>query len=177
MRSTGGRWWLRQDSRELIINASRERLYDLVADLTRMGQWSPECRHVEWTDGAVEPVEGATFIGHNRGGPWNLMRWSRRGRVLAADRGRRFAFITEEGGRESTLWTYRFEPTSGGTRVIESYEVKWIPAWARMVDVPTNRHRELRESMAHTLHQLKTSAEAAPTDLPRPADGATARLD
>lgn len=69
-------------------------------------------------------------------------------------------FITEEGGRESTLWRYRFEPVEGGTRVTESYEVRWIPAWARIVDVPTNRHRELREAMGHTLEQLKAAAEA-----------------
>jgi hypothetical protein len=88
------------------------------------------------------------------------MRWSRRGRVLAADPGRAFAFVTEEGGRESTLWRYRFEPVEGGTQVTESYEVRWIPPWARILDVPTNRHRELREAMAHTLEQLKAAAEA-----------------
>ena len=88
------------------------------------------------------------------------MRWSRHGRVLAADPGREFAFVTEEGGRESTVWRYRFEPVEGGTRVTESYEVRWIPAWARLLDVPTNRHRELHEAMRHTLGQLKTAAEA-----------------
>ena len=48
----------------------------------------------------------------------------------------------------------------GGTRVTESYEVKKIPVWARVVDVPTNRHRELLDAMRHTLAQLKTAAEA-----------------
>ena len=124
-----------------------------------MGEWSPECERVEWTDGTTVPAEGARFVGHNRGGPFNLFRWSRGGRVLAADPGREFAFVTEEGGRESTVWRYRFQPVEGGTRVTESYEVKWIPAWARIVDVPTNRHRELQGAMRHTLEQLKTAAE------------------
>jgi hypothetical protein len=85
--------------------------------------------------------------------------------VLTADPGREFAFATEEGGHESTIWTYRFEPTDdGGTRVTESYEVKKIPAWARIVDVPTNRHRELLEAMRHTLAQLKTAAEAVTSE-------------
>ena len=48
----------------------------------------------------------------------------------------------------------------GGTRVTESYTVRWIPTWARIVDVPTNRARELREAMRHTLEQLKGAAEA-----------------
>ena len=42
----------------------------------------------------------------------------------------------------------------------ESYEVKRIPVWARIVDVPTNRARELIEGMEHTLTRLKSMAEA-----------------
>jgi len=154
------RWWLTQDSEQIVINASPERLYEMVADLRRMGEWSPECQQVEWEDGATGPAEGARFVGHNRGGPRGLMRWSRRGRVLTTDAGREFAFVTEEGGHESTVWRYRFEPVEGGSRVTESYDVKRIPVWARIIDVPTNRHRELLEGMRHTLQQLKTAAEA-----------------
>jgi len=156
------RWWLTEDSVELMIDAPADRLYELVADLQRMGEWSPECQRVEWTKGSNGPAEGATFVGHNRGGPKGLMKWSRHGRVLTADPGREFTFVTEEGDRESTLWRYRFEPVKGGTQVTESYEVKWIPTWARMLDVPTNRHRELREAMRHTLAQLKAAGEGTP---------------
>ncbi len=157
------RWWLRQDSQSVVIEAPAQRIYELVADLPRMGDWSPECRQVAWLDGSTGPSEGATFIGHNQGGPLGLMKWSRRGRVLTADPGREFAFVTEEGGRESTEWRYRLEPVEGGTRVTESYAVRWIPAWARVVDVPTNRARELRGAMRHTLEQLRGAAEATPS--------------
>jgi Polyketide cyclase / dehydrase and lipid transport len=122
---------------------------------------SPECERVEWVGGATGPVEGARFVGHNRGGPFKWFRWSRHGRVLTADPGRAFAFVTEEGGRESTVWRYQFEPVHDGTRLTESYEVRWLPAWARIIDVPANRHRELQEAMRHTLGKLKTAAEAA----------------
>lgn len=155
------RWWLRQDSWSTVIEAPAERIYDLVADLPRMGDWSPECRQVEWLEGSTGPAEGATFVGHNQGGPGGLMKWSRRGRVLTADPGREFAFVTEEGGRESTEWRYVLEPLEGGTLVTETYAVRWIPTWARIVDVPTNRARELRQAMQHTLEQLKGAAEAA----------------
>jgi len=154
------RWWLRQDSQSVVIEAPARRIYELVADLPRMGDWSPECRQVEWLDGSTGPAEGATFIGHNQGGPFGLMNWSRRGRVLTADPGCEFAFATEEGGREGTEWRYRLEPVEGGTRVTESYTVRWIPTWARIVDVPTNRARELRGAMRHTLGLLKGAAES-----------------
>ena len=160
MAGKSSRWWLTEDSAETVVTASPERMYALVADLPRMGEWSPECQRVEWADGADGPAVGATFVGHNKGGPRGLMKWSRRGRVLVAEPGREFAFVTEEGGRESTVWRYRFDAIDGGTRVTESYEVKWIPTWARIVDVPTNRAREIAEGMGHTLARLKAMAEA-----------------
>jgi hypothetical protein len=164
MSGASSRWFLRQDSESVVVEAGPEAIYDLVAEMTRMGEWSPECARVEWEAGATGPAVGARFVGHNRGGPLNLMRWSRHGTVLTADRGREFAFATEEGGREGTVWSYRFEPTDGGTRITESYRVDWIPLWARIVDVPTNRAKELREAMRHTLGQLKTAAESVVTE-------------
>jgi Polyketide cyclase / dehydrase and lipid transport len=158
------RWWLTADGVSIDVKAPAEVVYDLVADMPRMGEWSPECQRLEWTGGTTGPSVNATFIGHNRGGPFGLMRWSRRGRVLSADRGREFAFVTEEGGHESTVWRYRFEPNGDHTHVTESYEVRKIPLWARVVDVPTNRHRELLEGMQHTLAQLRSAAEAAMTE-------------
>ena len=92
-------------------------------------------------------------------GPKRLIRWSRHGRVLVAEPGREFTFVTEEGRRESTQWRYQFDPVEGGTRVTEAYDVKWLPLWARIIDGPLNRRRELHDNMCHTLAQLKTAAE------------------
>ena len=44
--------------------------------------------------------------------------------------------------------------------ITEAYEVRWIPTWARILDVPTNRHKELLRGMRTTLERLKTTAEA-----------------
>ena len=55
------------------------------------------------------------------------------------------------------MWRYRFEPRGDSrTRVTEGYEVRWIPMWARILDVPTNRHKELLKGMRTTLERLKT---------------------
>lgn len=155
------RWWLRHDSHSIVIEAPAGQIYPLVADLSRMGEWSPECRQVEWLQGSTGPAVGARFIGHNKGGPAGLMKWSRQGRVLRAEPAREFAFATEEGGKEGVEWRYRFEPVDGGTRVTESYEVHWIPTWARILDIPTNRAGELRRHMRQTLEELKHVAETA----------------
>jgi Polyketide cyclase / dehydrase and lipid transport len=153
------RWWLTTDHAETVIDADAETLYDMVSQLPRIGEWSPECEAVEWADDVATPVAGSRFVGHNAVGPGRRIRYSRRGRVLAADRGREFAFATEEGGREGTIWRYRFDSQSNGTRVIESYTVEWLPWWARILDVPLNRHKELVENMRTTLENLKASAE------------------
>src|SRR5215510_14765620 len=105
MEKASTRWYLRHDSESVIVDAPADVLYDLVADMTRMGDWSPETATVEWIEDAVGPTVGARFVGHNVTGPFGLMKWSRKGTVLAADPGREFAFATEEGGREGTVWS------------------------------------------------------------------------
>jgi len=154
------RLWLTADEVELEIEADAGLLYDMVSDLPRIGEWSPECERVEWEGELELPVQGSTFVGHNAVGPGRRIRYSRHGEVLAAERGKEFTFITDEGGRPSTLWRYRFEPTANGTKVTEGYEVRWIPTWARILDVPLNRHKELLEGMRTTLERLKVAAEA-----------------
>jgi hypothetical protein len=140
------------------IDATPQQVYDAVSDLTRMGEFSPECRRVEWLDGAADPRPGARFVGHNQGGP---LAWSRRGRVISAEAGREFSFVTEEGGREGTLWTYRLSPAGRGTLVTESYEVQWIPWWMHLADVITFRRQQLARNMAKTLTRLKAHVEAS----------------
>ena len=84
---------------QIEIAAAPELVYGLVADLTRMGEWSPECYRVEWVGDATAPAVGAEFKGYNHVGPY---RWSVGGKVVAAEHGREFAFTTYDKGREST---------------------------------------------------------------------------
>jgi carbon monoxide dehydrogenase subunit G len=139
------------------IAAPPERVYAVVSDLTRMGEFSPECRSVEWLDGATGPAPGSRFVGRNGFG---LVRWSRHGRVVSADAGREFSFVTEEGGRDSTLWTFRLRAAGSGTLVTESYQVRWIPWWMHALDAITFRRQQLAGNMATTLARLKTAVES-----------------
>ncbi len=155
------RFWLTADSVSLDIDADADQLYAMVSDLPRIGEWSPECERVEWDGDVTAPVEGTEFVGFNAVGPGRRIRYKRHGTVLTAEAGKAFSFITDEGGKPSTAWHYTFEPLGEGrTRVTEAYEVRWIPIWARILDVPTNRHKELLEGMRTTLDRLKTIAEA-----------------
>ena len=153
----------RHDSVAMDIAAPPERVYELVADIPRMGEWSPECRRCAWTGGATGPAVGARFKARNKGrrGP----SWFNTPVVTVAEPGREFAFNRSGPGIGSYTWRYRLEPTATGTRLTESYDVerplpnlmrwmteKWVGSHARDAD--------LRAGMETTLQRIKAAAEA-----------------
>ena len=93
--------------------AAQALIYDVIADVTTMGERSPECYCCEWVGETHEPIVGARFQGHNRMGP---IRWTTTCEIVTADRGREFAFtvIHDKNGRESTRWRYRLEDREWG---------------------------------------------------------------
>ena len=141
------------------VMASPESLYDLVADVTRVGEHSPETVSARWLDDRG-PVVGARFRGHNRIG---FLRWSTVATVSAAEPGRRFAFDTAAPSR--TAWTYTFEPVEDGTRVTESMcrqDAQPATRWwmQRLAGVP-DREDHLHAGMTATLARLDSAATAA----------------
>jgi uncharacterized protein YndB with AHSA1/START domain len=148
------------DEMAIEVAAPPERLWQLIADVTRMGEWSPICRRCEWVDGFNGAEVGARFVGHSRQGP---VRWSRGCEITASEPGREFAFRTFFKGAESTRWRYRFAPTPTGTRVIESFEVVSMPRWVRLLHrVPgmdAKARRDGVQNMTRTLQRLRAAAE------------------
>lgn len=53
---------------EVAIAAPPESVHELLADITRMGQWSPECVRCRWIGAASAAVPGARFRGTSRNG-------------------------------------------------------------------------------------------------------------
>lgn len=138
------------------INAPPEKVYAMVTDVTRMGEWSPECRRAEWVGDATGPAVGARFKGHNKLG---IMRWATTPTVKVADPGREFTFETGKPGKEQTRWTYRFTPKDGGTEVIESFEALRYGAFQKLTAKPAKRAAKLTGDMQQTLERIKQAAE------------------
>ncbi len=152
----------RHDSVSIEIAAPPEKVYALVSDVTRMGNWSPECRSCAWTGGATGPVEGARFRARNKGGRGPS--WFTWPVITVADPGREFAFNRSGPGIGSYTWRYTFEPSTTGTRLTESYQVEkplakamdWLThKWVGSRD----RDLDLREGMQVTLQRIKAAAE------------------
>ncbi|KAA1249368.1 SRPBCC family protein [Mycobacterium simiae] len=140
------------------IAAPPEIVYDLVADITRMGEWSPECYRCEWLDGAGAAVPGARYRGYNRLG-W--LRWERTVVINAADRGREFAFTTlsDDAGRQETRWRYTMEPSSSGTLLTETFQFVWCSVTNRLAEAIIPRGRQVNRGIEKTLWRIKQAAE------------------
>jgi uncharacterized protein YndB with AHSA1/START domain len=140
------------------INAPPEKVYAMVTDVTRMGEWSPETYKCEWIEGATGPAVGARFKGRNKKG---IIRWSTTPTVKAVEPGRLFTFETGKPGNEQTRWTYRFTPKDGGTELTESFEALRYPLSFKIVSPPKGRTRQLQRGIEATLQRIKQAAEGA----------------
>jgi len=139
------------------IQAFPEAVYDLVSDLPRMGEWSPENIGGEWQNGGSGKV-GDRYLGHNR---TNERSWSVPVRVTVADRGRCFAFVTRPDEGPYVRWTYRLEPRGTGTRVTEIWDVEKLPpAMQNAAQAQLDERSRYTEAMlATTLAAIKATAE------------------
>lgn len=101
----------------ILIESPAEAIYDMVADVTRTGEWSPVCTSCWWDDPQEGAVVGAWFTGHNES-PDRV--WETRSEVVAADRGREFAFIV---GGTVVRWGYKLTEVEHGTELTESWDL------------------------------------------------------
>ncbi|VBA42022.1 hypothetical protein LAUMK13_03830 [Mycobacterium innocens] len=150
----------RRGHESIDIAAPPDLVYDLIADVTRMGDWSPECYRCEWLDGVSTAAPAARFRGYNRLG---LMRWERTAVVGTAERGREFSFTTvnDGAGREETRWRYTMEPTPSGTLLTESFEFLWCSMVNRLAEAAIPRGRQMDRGIQETLRRIKKAAEIA----------------
>ena len=149
-----------QHQESITIERSPEAVFDMIADVSRMGRWSPVC-----TGGSYDE-DGEWFTGTNAMGDAT---WETRCRVVASDRGREFAFINHglEGRVEMVRWGFELRPVGdGATQVTQTWQV--LPDYATGLGVDETDARAVLdmmrdaaiEGMPRTLAALKADAEA-----------------
>ncbi|KAB1655641.1 SRPBCC family protein [Pseudoclavibacter chungangensis] len=162
--------WSVSDS--IRVAASPDVVYDLVSDVTRTGEWSPECRAAEWVAESLPGGRvGDRFLGHNDDGN---RQWTTTSEVVVADRPTRFEWVPLVDvlpGGGGVHWAYRIEHAEGGSLLTE----EWVfPRDARERydaryedgDGPERRELRRRNAVAGipaTLRRIKVIAEG---DLP-----------
>ena len=154
---------LDQDEVSLKVSARPEDVYAAVADVTRMPKLSPELRDCQWLDGATEPAVGVRFAARNKvkRGP----SWVNKPVITDLEPGRKITWARTEPFAGTVEWSYRFEPSDGGTLVTESYRVtKPISRLGWLIigtmSATDDRQAQLREGMQQTLQRLKALVEA-----------------
>jgi len=140
------------------IAAPPESLWQMVSDVTRTKEWSPDVVMSAWVPPWTGPVVGAQFESTNHM-PF-VGRWRSRSTVTASDPGRRFAFAVGRNPADpNTTWAWDFEPAAGGTIVRLRYEMHREPRVVLLYYLLTGRREHVRRSVATTLQRLKDAAE------------------
>jgi len=147
------------EGRETIqVNAPPEKVWALVSDVTRMGEWSPETVKAVWIDDATGPAVGARFKGSNKRG---IARWSTKCTVVAAEPGKEFSFVVGTRDNPLTRWSYKFAPAGGGTEVTESFEAVKYGFFSQLLVRPKKAVAALKDGVKKTLAKLKSVAEGS----------------
>ena len=151
-----GRRRLRQTGEaEVVVDASTEAVWAVLADVTRIGEWSHECRGAEWLDGANEAAPGVRFRGRNEVGA--LVRWARVCVIRTVDPPHELVWQTVGPPlmRDASLWRVRLEPVAGGTRIRQDFRILSMATWAdRLVAAMIPAHRDRTAALAADLRRL-----------------------
>ena len=153
---------IRNHQESVTVDAPAEALYDLVSDITRTGEWSPVCTVCRWDDEAEAGQVGAWFTGHNEI-PGRT--WETRSVVVAAERGREFAWVV---GGSLVRWGFVLSPAERGTVLTETWE--FLPGGIAYFEETygddaqaqiSDRTQQALEGIPLTLAAIKRIAESA----------------
>ncbi len=139
--------------------ASPEVVWDLVSDVTRIGEFSPETFEAVWLRDATGPAVGARFKGHvkrNGVGPtyWTVCE------VTQCVPQERFEFVVLVSGKPTNRWGYSLAAKDGGTEVTESFSLA-PSALSKVYWALAGWHRSgvNERGMRQTLERIKAIAE------------------
>jgi uncharacterized protein YndB with AHSA1/START domain len=139
------------------VDADPESVWAVVSDVTRMSEWSPECRKIVVL-GSPRSGLGTRLLGLNRRG-WAV--WPTTSQVVRFDAPRAVAWKTKESG---ATWTYELEATGTGTRLTGRRD---LPAYtagtklmAPLIGGARGHDEELVAGITTTLERIKTAVEA-----------------
>ena len=153
---------LDHDTVSLHIAAPPAAIYELVADVTRTPEFSPEIVECTWLDGATGPAVGARFKARNK--MPNRPTFSNKPEVTVVEPDRAFAFARTEPFGGTVEWRYDFTPDGDGTLVTETYRVTKPVSRFGWFIIGTlfgrkDRVADLRAGMTTTLDRMRTVAE------------------
>ena len=143
------------------VKASAEAVWAVISDVTRVGEWSGECRGCAWEGGADAATPGARFRGRNRRGGF---RWTRLNEVVLAQRPCTLVWRTLARAPypDSVEWRVNLVEDATGTRVSESFHVLKMPRLMEwVVGAVISPHRDRTADLTDDLQRLKVLVESS----------------
>ncbi len=142
------------------MDAPPEAVWDLVSDVTRIGEFSPETFEAKWTRGSIGAEVGASFAGHVKRNGVGPTYWSPC-QVTRCEAGRLFEFAVGTDAITVNNWGYRLTPRDGGTDVTEYFRLEGsLPMRLYWLVLGPLRRRTNCAGMRHTLKRMKAVVEA-----------------
>jgi hypothetical protein len=128
------------------VDAAVQDVWSVVSDVTRVGEWSHECRSAEWMSGATLAAPGVRFRGRNRA---RGLAWSRTCEIVAVEEPHEIVWRTVPSWLypDSTEWSIRLQASARGTRITQTFRVVRAPwfldrLYAQLI--PGHRDRDAR---------------------------------
>ncbi len=143
-----------------VMSGTPDRVWSLISDVTRMGEWSPETTGCSWLKGATGPAVGARFKGNNQNGK---KRWSTVCVVTQCEPAKRFVFDVNVGMLKIARWSYVIEPGADGTgcSVTETWTDRrgaLVKSLGKPLSGVADRSEHNRAGMVATLTNLAQAA-------------------
>jgi uncharacterized protein YndB with AHSA1/START domain len=142
------------------IDAPVARVWELVSDVRRMPEWSPQVISTRLRAGFDECAEGTEFTNRNHEGE---LEWNTHGEITRYDAEQAIAFRIAENW---VVWSFLLEPADGGTVLTQRREtpegisdlsLEWTEAFLGGQAAFTET---MRAGMRETLERIKAAAEA-----------------
>jgi hypothetical protein len=150
-------------SSSIDIHAPVGDVYALVSDVTRTGEWSPECVSCRWLDDATHAEQGARYRGRSRNG-WR--RWSTTATIRVARPDAELTWDVTYLGRPVARWSYELTALDDGrTRLTESVDdqrERWLQVVSPWITGSRDRAARNADTIGTSLERIKAIAEEAP---------------
>ncbi|WP_193517361.1 SRPBCC family protein [Nocardiopsis kunsanensis] len=166
-------------SARIEVEASPHAVYDVVSDLPRSAEWSPECRGGTWVSGEPRAV-GSVFRGENLRSEdvvaWApLVRgvWHTQARVVAAEPARTFRWmmLSHAAEDQESIWGFDLWPADAGALLTHHFRMGRATAGIHKITQDldeTDRKRfveewtaKLEQDLDATLNRIKKAIERA----------------
>lgn len=147
------------------VPVPRGRMWDLITDVERIGQWSPETVGAAWHDGAG-PRPGDRFTGRNRYADGTVINVSCV--ITEAEQPSRFAWdVLDDAGRPGSSWRYELRDGAEPGTTVVNHSFTHGPGDTGVRDGaridPGTVHRRLATLCGHMTSTIAAMAGAANT--------------